>query len=42
VARLKDLTAPQLRKVRDYETRHEARKSVLSAIERSSPELRWG
>jgi hypothetical protein len=37
VARLKDLTAPQLRKVRDYEKRHEARKSVLSAIEKKLP-----
>ena len=34
VSRLKDLTAPQLRKVRDYEKRHDARKSVLSAIEK--------
>ena len=37
VARLKDLTAPQLRKVRDYEKRHDARKSVLSAIEKKLP-----
>jgi hypothetical protein len=37
VTRLKDLTAPQLRKVRDYEKRHEARKSVLSAIEKKLP-----
>jgi hypothetical protein len=37
VARLKDLTAPQLRKVRDYEKRHEARTSVLSAIEKKLP-----
>jgi hypothetical protein len=34
VSRLKDLTAPQLRKVRDYEKRHDARKSVLGAIEK--------
>jgi hypothetical protein len=34
VARLDDLTAPQLRKVRDYERRHDNRKSVLDAIER--------
>jgi polyhydroxyalkanoate synthesis regulator phasin len=34
VSRLKDLTAPQLRKVRDYEKRNDARKSVLSAIEK--------
>jgi polyhydroxyalkanoate synthesis regulator phasin len=32
--RLTDLTPAQLRKVRDYERRHDARKSVLSAIER--------
>ena len=32
--RLKDLTPAQLRKVRDYETRHDARKSVLGAIEK--------
>jgi exonuclease VII large subunit len=32
--RLTDLTPAQLRKVRDYERRHGARKSVLSAIER--------
>jgi hypothetical protein len=37
VTRLKDLTAPQLRKVRDYEKRHEARKSVLSAIAKKLP-----
>ena len=32
VSRLNDLTRAQLRKVRDYETRHDARKSVLGAI----------
>jgi hypothetical protein len=32
--RLTDLTPAQLRKVRDYERRHGARKSVLNAIER--------
>ena len=32
--RLTDLTPAQLRKVRDFERRHGARKSVLSAIER--------
>jgi hypothetical protein len=32
--RLADLTPAQLRKVRDHERRHGARKSVLSAIER--------
>jgi polyhydroxyalkanoate synthesis regulator phasin len=32
--RLTDLTPAQLRKVRDHERRHSARKSVLSAIER--------
>jgi polyhydroxyalkanoate synthesis regulator phasin len=32
--RLTDLTPAQLRKVRDHERRHRARKSVLSAIER--------
>jgi polyhydroxyalkanoate synthesis regulator phasin len=32
--RLTDLTPAQLRKVRDHERRHDARKSVLSAIER--------
>lgn len=32
--RLTDLTPAQLRKVRDYERRHAARKSVLNAIER--------
>ena len=30
----KDLTPAQLRKVRDYETRHDNRKSVLGAIEK--------
>ena len=34
VARLKDLTPAQLRKVRDHEKRHDNRKSVLSAIEK--------
>ena len=34
VERLADLTPPQLRKVRDYERRNGARKSVLTAIER--------
>jgi polyhydroxyalkanoate synthesis regulator phasin len=33
-SRLSDLTAPQLRKVRDYERRHGNRKSVLNAIEK--------
>jgi hypothetical protein len=33
-SRLKDLTPAQLRKVRDYEKRHDARKSVLGAIEK--------
>jgi hypothetical protein len=33
--RLKDLTRPQLRKVRDYESKHGARKSVLGPIEKS-------
>jgi dGTP triphosphohydrolase len=33
-SRLKDLTPAQLRKVRDHETRNEARKSVLTAIEK--------
>jgi len=33
-SRLKDLTPAQLRKVRDYEKRNDARKSVLSAIEK--------
>jgi polyhydroxyalkanoate synthesis regulator phasin len=33
-ARLDDLTAAQLRKVRDHERRHKARKSVLAAIEK--------
>jgi hypothetical protein len=32
--RLKDLTPAQLRKVRDYERRHQNRKSVLGAIEK--------
>ena len=32
--RLTDLTPAQLRKVRDYERRHDARKSVLAAVER--------
>lgn len=32
--RLTDLTPAQLRKVRDYERRHGARKSVLAAVER--------
>jgi hypothetical protein len=32
--RLKDLTPPELRQVRDYERRHANRKSVLTAIER--------
>jgi hypothetical protein len=34
VSRVKDLTPAQLRKVRDYEKRHDNRKSVLSAIEK--------
>ena len=33
-SRLKDLTPAQLRKVRDYERRHDNRKSVLGAIEK--------
>ena len=33
-SRLNDLTPAQLRKVRDYETRNDARKSVLSAVEK--------
>ena len=33
-SRLNDLTPAQLRKVRDYEKRHDNRKSVLSAIEK--------
>jgi polyhydroxyalkanoate synthesis regulator phasin len=33
-SRLNDLTPAQLRKVRDYETRNDSRKSVLSAIEK--------
>jgi polyhydroxyalkanoate synthesis regulator phasin len=32
IERLDGLTAPQLRKVRDYETRHNKRKTVLAAI----------
>jgi polyhydroxyalkanoate synthesis regulator phasin len=32
--RLTGLTSAQLRKVRDYERRHDARKSVLNAVER--------
>jgi hypothetical protein len=32
VERLGELTPPQLRKVRDYETRHQARKTILGAI----------
>ena len=32
IDRLEGLTAPQLRKVRDYETRHNKRKTVLAAI----------
>ncbi len=32
IARLDDLTDPQLRKVRDYETRHNTRKTILAAI----------
>jgi polyhydroxyalkanoate synthesis regulator phasin len=35
--RLDDLTPAQLRKVRDHERRHDARKSVLAAIERKLP-----
>jgi polyhydroxyalkanoate synthesis regulator phasin len=34
IGRLADLSAPELRKVRDYEKRHANRKSVLGAIER--------
>jgi hypothetical protein len=34
VARFDDLTPAQLRKVRDYERRHDNRRSVLDAIER--------
>jgi hypothetical protein len=34
IARLEDLGAAQLRKVRDYEKRHGNRKSVLEAVER--------
>ena len=34
VDRIVELTAAQLRKVRDYETRNASRKSVLSAVER--------
>jgi polyhydroxyalkanoate synthesis regulator phasin len=33
-SRLKDLTPPQLRKVRDHEKRNDNRKSVLNAIEK--------
>ena len=33
-SRINDLTPAQLRKVRDYETRNDARKSVLGAIEK--------
>ena len=36
-SRLKDLTPAQLRKVRDYERRHDNRKSVLGAIEKRLP-----
>ena len=32
--RLDDLTRAELRKVRDYERRHQARKSVIAAIEK--------
>jgi hypothetical protein len=32
--RLGDLTPAQLRKVRDHERRHKARKSVLNAVEK--------
>jgi hypothetical protein len=32
--RLDDLSAPELRKVRDHERRHAKRKSVLAAIEK--------
>jgi hypothetical protein len=32
VERLGGLTPPQLRKVRDYETRHQARKTILTAV----------
>jgi polyhydroxyalkanoate synthesis regulator phasin len=35
--RLNDLSAPELRKVRDHERRNAARKSVLKAIERALP-----
>jgi hypothetical protein len=35
--RLSSLTAPQLRKVRDYERRHGNRKSVLSAVQKRLP-----
>jgi len=34
VARLGDLSKPELRKVRDYERRHDNRKSVIAAIEK--------
>jgi hypothetical protein len=33
VSRLTDLTAAELRKVRDYERRHANRKTVLNSIE---------
>ncbi len=33
--RIKGLTPPELRKVRDYERRHANRKSVLAAVEKS-------
>jgi len=35
--RLGSLSAPDLRKVRDYELRHGNRKSVLSAIDKALP-----
>jgi hypothetical protein len=35
VERMSDLSAPELRKVRDYERRNANRKSVLTAIERA-------
>ena len=34
---LKDLSAAELRQVRDYERRHANRKSVLAAIEKALP-----
>jgi polyhydroxyalkanoate synthesis regulator phasin len=34
-SRLADLSRPQLRRVRDYESRHANRKSVLDAIDRA-------